>query len=98
MSTNNDNWDFYMLATWLIVGLAMIIASYVLNVIPNTLRIFGGFCMTMFVIAIGFEYIKDTNKNIIPFIAPVLVCSLWVTILIPYVVAIPAASIYVNQS
>ena len=52
----------------------------------------------MFVIAIGFEYIKDSNKKIIAFITPVLVISLWITVVIPYVIGIPTASIYIDQN
>jgi hypothetical protein len=98
MTTNNDSWDFWMLAVWFVMGLIFVVLSYVLPLIQNTFRIFGGFCFVMFVIAIGFEYVKDSNKKIIPFVAPVLVISLWLTIVIPYVITIPTASIYVNQS
>lgn len=98
MTTNNDSWDFWMLATWFIVGLVFVILSYVLSIVPDTFRIFGGFCLAMFVIAIGFEYIKDSNKKIIPFVAPVLTISLWIAIIIPFVIAIPTASIYVDQT
>ncbi len=98
MSTNNDNWDFWMIVAWFVTGLVCIILSYALSIVPNTFRIFGGFCLAMFFIAISFEYIKDSNKKIITFVAPVLVISLWITIVIPYVIAIPTASIYVDQT
>lgn len=51
----------------------------------------------MFVISIGFEFIKDSNKKIIPFISPVLIIALWITIIIPYAIGIPTASIYADQ-
>jgi len=54
MSTNNDTWDMWMLTAWAVTGLVFVILSYTINVIPNSLRIFGGFCLVMFVVAIGF--------------------------------------------
>ena len=52
----------------------------------------------MFVVAIGFEYVKDSNKKIINFVTPVLSIALWVTVMIPYVIGIPTASIYSDQT
>ncbi len=98
MSTNNDAWDFWMLVAWLMTGLVFVILSYALSIIPNTFRIFGGFCVVMFFIAMGFEYVKDSNKKIIPFVVPILVISLWITVIIPYVIGIPTASIYTDQT
>lgn len=43
-----------MLAVWVGVGVMFVALSYVVGVVPNMLRIIGGFCMAMFVIAIGF--------------------------------------------
>jgi len=54
MSTNNDNWDFWMLIAWLTTGITSLLLGYLLPFIPYTFRIFGGFCLIMFAIAIGF--------------------------------------------
>lgn len=53
MSTDNDTWDFWMLGVWVVVGLVLVVMSYIIGVVPNMLRIIGGFCLAMFVIAIG---------------------------------------------
>ncbi len=98
MTTNNDSWDFWMLTIWFIAGLACVILSYILLLVPNMFKIIGGFCLAMFVVAIGFEFIKDSNKKILNFVTPVLSIALWVSAVIPYVVGIPTASIYTDQS
>lgn len=98
MTTNNDSWDFWMLAIWFLSGLVCVILSYILPIVPNMFRIIGGFCLVMFVVAIAFEYIKDSNKKILNFVTPTLSIALWVTVVIPYVIGIPSASIYIDQS
>lgn len=97
MTTNDDAWDLWMLTVWLIAGVVLVVVSYVVGVVPDMLRILGGFCLVMFFLAIGLEYIKDSNKQILPFLTPILMTSLWLTIILPYVICIPTASIYVDQ-
>jgi hypothetical protein len=87
-----------MLTAWVVIGIVLVALSYVLSLVPVTFRLIGGFCLVMFVISIGFEFIKDGNKKIIPFISPVLIIALWITIIIPYAIGIPTASIYADQT
>ena len=61
-------------------------------------RVLGGFSLVMLLISYGFKYIKESSPKIVPFLAPILVISLWLTMIIPYVVIIPSLSIYVDQT
>lgn len=98
MSTSNENWDYWMLLAWFVAGVGCVVVSYAVEVLQDMFRIFGGFCLVMLLIAVSFEYLKKDNKKILPFLGPVLVLSLWMTIVLPYVISIPTASIYVNQT
>ncbi len=54
MTTDKDSWDFWMIALWLIAGVACVALSYILPLVPNMFRIIGAFCLVMFAVAIGF--------------------------------------------
>lgn len=51
----------------------------------TTLKIVGGFSMVMVVVLVGLEAIRGAGEKIFGFISSVIVVSLWVFIVLPYV-------------
>jgi hypothetical protein len=61
-------------------------------------KIVGGFNILMILVVIALESIKSVAVQIFGFVSSIIVISLWIFIIIPYVEIIPYVSIYVDQN
>jgi hypothetical protein len=98
IASKNTTADIKLMVIWCVVGLFSIIFSFVASIIPMSFRLLGGFCIAMGLITYGFKVLKDSNAIILPFLAPIMIISLWIAIIIPYTIVIPTFSIFIDQS
>jgi hypothetical protein len=80
------------------VGVFGIAFSYTFSFASLTFRGCGAFALIMLLISYAFMNIKESNLKVTTFLSTVIITSLWLTIILPFVILIPTMSIYVDQT
>ncbi len=73
-------------------------SGYLLSFGSTTFKIIGGFNLLMVLISLALDSVKSSAEKIFGFVSSIIVISLWIFIIIPYVELIPFASLYVDQT
>jgi hypothetical protein len=79
------------------LGLFGIIFSYLSTItIVYSFRVAGSTSLAIFIAGIGLHIVKIRNKDIINFLSGVLVILLWIFLIIPYAIALPIISAFID--
>ncbi len=89
--------NIIILVALAMLGLFGIIFSYLSTIaIAYSFRVAGSASLAMFIAGIGLHIVKVRNRDIINFLSGVLAILLWVFLIIPYAIALPIASAFID--
>lgn len=81
------------------IGVFGIVFGYVSGSgIADGFKIGGGVVLVVAGVAIGLHIVKNNNKDIMNFLSGVLIIIIWIFLFIPYVIALPIISIFIELS
>lgn len=86
------------LALFILLAGGCLAFGFLLPLGSTTFKIIGGFNLLMVLISLALDSVKSSAEKIFGFVSSIIVISLWIFIIIPYVELIPFASLYVDQA
>lgn len=79
-------------------GVFGIVFSYVYEIgIFESFRVGGGTSIVIGLVGTALHVVKGNNKDIMNFVSGVLVILIWIFLILPYVMVLPIASIFITD-
>jgi hypothetical protein len=82
----------------MILACGFLTAGFIFNFAATTFKVMGGFSILMIIMVFALESIREAANKIFGFISTIIVISLWLFIVLPYVEIIPFASLFADQN